>query len=59
MKIVVDTSSLLSLEFMGILEESFEITDVYITNTVEAELKEIASYKDEKIPPGKKCSEAR
>lgn len=48
MKIVMDTSSLLSLEFMGILEDSFEITDVYITNTVEAELEEIASYKDEK-----------
>ena len=43
MKIVVDTSSLLSLEFMGILEDSFEITEVHITNTVEAELKEIAS----------------
>jgi predicted nucleic acid-binding protein len=48
MKIVADTSSLLSLEFMGILDDSFEITEVYITNTVEAELKEIASYKDEK-----------
>jgi len=48
MKIVVDTSSLLSLEFMGILEDSFEITEIHITNTVEAELKEIAGYNDEK-----------
>jgi len=54
MKIVVDTSSLLSLEFMGILGDSFEITEVYITNTVENELREIASYKDEKSRLAKK-----
>lgn len=48
MKIVADTSSLLSLGFMDILVDSFNITEVYITDTVEAELKEIASYRDEK-----------
>ncbi len=48
MKIVIDTSSLLSLEFMDIMEGSLSIIEFYITSTVEAELKEIASYDDEK-----------
>ncbi len=54
MKIVVDTSSLLSLEFMAILEDTFSIAEVHITSTVEEELKEIASYKDEKSRSAKK-----
>ncbi len=54
MKIVVDTSSLLSLEFMDILEDTFGIAEVHITSTVEEELREIASYKDEKSHSAKK-----
>ncbi len=54
MKIVVDTSSLLSLEIMDILEDTFSITEVHITGTVEEELREIASYKDEKSRSAKK-----
>lgn len=48
MKVVADTSSLMSLEFMEILSEAFRIADVYITNVVEEELKEISSFSDEK-----------
>lgn len=48
MKVVADTSSLMSLEFMEILSEVFSIADVYITSVVEAELKEISSFSDEK-----------
>lgn len=48
MKIVVDTSSLLSLEFMDILNDAVSIAEVYTTNIVLDELKEIASFKDEK-----------
>lgn len=48
MNLVLDTSSLLSLELMGILDDAFSIAEVYITNIVENELKEIASFKDEK-----------
>jgi predicted DNA-binding protein (UPF0278 family) len=48
MNLVLDTSSLLSLELMGVLDDAFSIAEVYITNIVENELKEIASFKDEK-----------
>lgn len=48
MKVVADTSSLLSMEIMDILDETLSITEIYITNIVEDELKEIASYGDEK-----------
>ncbi len=54
MKIVADTSSLLSLEFMEILEDAFDVTEVYITDIVEEELKEIASFKDEKSGAAKR-----
>lgn len=54
MKIVVDTSSLLSLEFMGILDDTFSIADVYITSIVEEELKEIATFDDEKSHTAKR-----
>jgi predicted nucleic acid-binding protein len=48
MKIVVDTSSLLSLEFMDILDDVVGIVEVCITDIVEGELKEIAGFSDEK-----------
>ncbi len=48
MKVVADTSSLISLEFMGILDDAFSVTDVYIPSIVEEELNEIASFNDEK-----------
>src|SRR3989304_2465121 len=48
MKIAADTSSLLSLEFMGILDDALSIAEIYITGTVEEELREIAGYDDEK-----------
>jgi predicted nucleic acid-binding protein len=48
MKIVVDTSSLLSLEFMNILDDTSSIAEVYTTSIVIEELKEISSFNDEK-----------
>lgn len=54
MKIAADTSSLMSLEFIGILDDAFSVTDIYITNIVEVELKEIAGFSDEKSRIAKK-----
>ncbi|MCZ7398596.1 MAG: hypothetical protein O8C62_02770 [Candidatus Methanoperedens sp.] len=54
MKVAADTSSLMSLEFIGILDDAFSVTDIYITNIVEEELKEIAGFSDEKSRIAKK-----
>lgn len=54
MKAVADTSSLLSLEYMDLLNPALDITDIYTTRTVEMELKEIAGYNDEKSRIAKK-----
>lgn len=48
MRAVADTSSLLSLEFMGILDEALGIAEVHTTGIVEDELKESAGFNDEK-----------
>ena len=48
MKVAADTSSLMSLEFMEVLDHALSVTDIYITSIVEEELKEIASFNDEK-----------
>lgn len=48
MKVVADTSSLISLEFMEILGDALSVTNIYITGIVEEELKEVASFNDEK-----------
>lgn len=48
MKAVADASSLLSLEYMGVLDEVFDIADIYTTGSVNQELKEIAGFRDEK-----------
>ncbi|NCN39198.1 MAG: hypothetical protein COY38_05280 [Candidatus Aenigmarchaeota archaeon CG_4_10_14_0_8_um_filter_37_24] len=45
-KVVMDTSSLVTLELIGILEKSFEITEIIIPEIVKAELIEISSYQD-------------
>ena len=57
MKIVVDTSSLLSIGFMEVLDETFDIAEVYITSIVLKELKEIAGYDDEKSDTAKRIME--
>ncbi len=54
MKIVADTSSLLSLEYMSILDDALGIVEVCITDIVEDELKEIASFNDDKSKIAKK-----
>jgi rRNA-processing protein FCF1 len=48
MKAVADTSSLLSLEYMEILEDSLDIIDIYTTGSVKEELIEITNFRDEK-----------
>ncbi len=48
MKAVADTSALLSLEIMGVLDDLFGIADIYTTVLVKEELKEIADFMDEK-----------
>lgn len=54
MKVVMDTSSLISLEIIGALEKSLEIVDVNISKTVVDELKETAKYKDQEGKAAKK-----
>lgn len=54
MKIVVDTSSLLSIGFMEVLDETLDIAEVCITNIVLKELKEIAGFNDEKADIAKR-----
>jgi len=48
MKAVADASALLSLEYMGVLDDAIGIADIYTTAIVEDELKEISGYRDEK-----------
>ncbi len=45
-KIVMDTSSLISLQMIGILQQSFKIMKIIIPKAVEKEINEISSYKD-------------
>jgi len=54
MKAVADASALLSLEYMGALEDTFGIVDIYTTGSVEEELNEIAGFRDEKSGIAKK-----
>ncbi len=54
MKAVVDASSLLSLEYMKVLDDVFDIADIYTTGSVNEELKEIAGFRDEKSSVAKK-----
>lgn len=48
MKCVADASALLSLEYMGLLDDAIGIADIYTTAIVEEELKETAGFRDEK-----------
>ncbi len=54
MKVAADTSSLMSLEFMEILDDALSATDIYITSIVEEELREIGSFYDEKSRTAKR-----
>ncbi|MBU3967308.1 MAG: hypothetical protein KKG76_08050 [Euryarchaeota archaeon] len=54
MKAVADVSALLSLEYMGALEDTFDIADIYTSGSVEEELNEIAVFRDEKSGIAKK-----
>ena len=54
MKAVADASSLLSLEYMGILDDALNIMEIYTTGSVSKELKEIAGFRDEKSGIAKK-----
>jgi len=54
MKAVADVSALLSLEFMGVLDDTLGIADIYTTGSVDEELKEIAGFRDEKSGIAKK-----
>jgi len=54
MKAVADTSALLSLEYMGLLDDCTGIADIYTTGSVDEELKEIAGFRDEKSGIAKK-----
>ena len=45
-KIVADTSSLISLQTGGILEQSLELFDISIPEIVVTELKEVAGFND-------------
>ena len=54
MKAVADTSALLSLEYMGVLDDIMNIADIYTTESVNEELKEIKGFRDEKSGIAKK-----
>lgn len=54
MKAVADTSALLSLEIMGVLDDLFGIADIYTTVLVKEELEEISDFRDEKSGIAKK-----
>jgi hypothetical protein len=54
MKAVADASSLLSLEYMGVLDDVLGIADIYTTGSVNHELKEIAGFRDERSNVAKK-----
>ncbi len=54
MKVVADVSALLSLEYMGLLEDCTGIADIYTTGSVDEELNEIAGFRDEKSGFAKK-----
>jgi len=54
MKAVADASSLLSLEYMRVLDEVFDIAYIYTTGSVKEELEEIAGFRDEKSSVAKK-----
>jgi len=45
-QVVMDTSSLISLEIVGSLEQSLEIVDINIPKAVVDEINELAKYKD-------------
>jgi|GEM_PF-3519504 len=48
MKAVADASALLSLEYMGVLDDLLNIADIYTTESVNEELKEITGFRDER-----------
>ena len=54
MKAVADASALLWLEYMGVLDDLLNIADIYTTESVNEELKEITSFRDEKSRISKK-----
>ena len=54
MKGVADASALLSLEYMGLLDDCTGIADIYTTGSVDEELNEIAGFRDEKSGFAKK-----
>ena len=54
MKAVADASALLSLEYMGFLDDCTGIADIYTTGSVDEELNEIAGFRDEKSGFAKK-----
>jgi len=45
-KVVMDTSSLISLELIGLLEKSLKIIQIKIPEVVKNELKELSKYQD-------------
>ena len=49
-EVVVDTSSLISLQTGGVLELSLKLFDVSIPEIVVTELEEVAGYDDTDIP---------
>ncbi len=54
MKAVADVSALLSLEYMGVLDDTLGIADIYTSGSVDEELNEIAGFRDEKSGIAKK-----
>ncbi len=47
MKAIIDTSALLSLSMVGILEDSLKIIEAYTTNQIKSELEELSKYRDQ------------
>ncbi len=54
MKAVADVSALLSIEFMGALDDTLGIADIYTPASVDEELIEIAGLRDERAGLAKK-----
>ena len=54
MKAVADVSALLSIEFMGVLDDTLGIADIYTPASVDEELIEIAGFRDERSGIAKK-----
>jgi predicted nucleic acid-binding protein len=53
-RVVMDTSALISLELIGLIEKALKIIEIIIPEAVKDELKELSDYKDKEGESAKK-----